>query len=44
MHNFHFSSERKRMGILLHSRKQKQCVFFMKGADSVMETLIEDQR
>jgi phospholipid-translocating ATPase len=40
LENFAFSSERKRMGILLRNVETKKLIFFLKGADSVFENLI----
>lgn len=38
--NFHFSSDRKRMGLLL--RNGSKYIFYLKGADSVMCDLLGD--
>lgn len=38
--NFHFSSDRKRMGILL--RSNDKFIFYVKGADSIMCDLLYD--
>lgn len=35
--NFPFSSESKRMGIILRHRETNKIVFYLKGADNVME-------
>lgn len=42
MYNFPFSSERKRMGIILQNLKTKQYVFYLKGADTIMRQFITD--
>ena len=38
--NFPFSSERKRMGIIVRSKINDQIVFYLKGADIVMKDVI----
>lgn len=35
--NFPFSSESKRMGIIVRHRKSNKIVFYLKGAETVME-------
>lgn len=35
--NFPFSSETKRMGIIVRHRKSNKIVFYLKGAENVME-------
>jgi phospholipid-translocating ATPase len=37
LHNFPFSSETKRMGIIVRHRKSKKLMFYLKGAETVME-------
>eukprot|EP00088_Acartia_fossae_P009469 TRINITY_DN1459_c0_g1_i2.p1 TRINITY_DN1459_c0_g1~~TRINITY_DN1459_c0_g1_i2.p1 ORF type:complete len:559 (+),score=147.38 TRINITY_DN1459_c0_g1_i2:158-1678(+) len=38
---FPFTSESKRMGIILRDQNTGQIVFYMKGADTVMSTIVE---
>ena len=38
--NFPFSSESKRMGIILRHRLSKKIIFYVKGAENVMEMKI----
>lgn len=40
MHTFTFNSDTKRMGIIL--RKDKQYTFFVKGADTVMKSIVKE--
>ena len=40
--NFPFSSERKRMGILLRNLTTNKIIFFLKGADSIMMTKLSE--
>ena len=40
--NFPFSSERKRMGILLRNLKTNKIIFLLKGADSIMMTKLSE--
>jgi phospholipid-translocating ATPase len=40
LENFAFSSERKRMGILLRNHETRKLIFYLKGADAVFENLI----
>jgi phospholipid-translocating ATPase len=35
--NFPFSSESKRMGIIIRNKQSKKIVFYLKGAETVME-------
>lgn len=35
--NFPFSSETKRMGIIVRHRKSSKIIFYLKGAETVME-------
>jgi phospholipid-translocating ATPase len=35
--NFPFSSETKRMGIILRHRRSSKIMFYLKGAETVME-------
>ena len=42
--NFPFSSESKRMGIVLKSVKHKMIMFYMKGAEMVMKNKIKPQQ
>lgn len=37
LENFPFSSETKRMGIILRNQETKQVMFYLKGAETVME-------
>eukprot|EP00002_Diphylleia_rotans_P019556 TRINITY_DN3778_c0_g2_i9.p1 TRINITY_DN3778_c0_g2~~TRINITY_DN3778_c0_g2_i9.p1 ORF type:complete len:1276 (+),score=258.10 TRINITY_DN3778_c0_g2_i9:70-3897(+) len=39
---FPFTSETKRMGIILREHKTKRIVFYMKGADAVMTPLVDE--
>lgn len=39
--NFPFSSETKRMGILLRNKKHGHIIFYLKGAESVMEKFVK---
>jgi len=41
--NFPFSSETKRMGILLRSKKHNHIIFYLKGAESVMEKFVKQE-
>ena len=41
--NFPFSSDTKRMGILLRNKKHRHIIFFMKGAESVMEKFVKQE-
>lgn len=42
LYNFPFSSDRKRMGIVL--KKDNQYLFYLKGADTVMRQFVTDQQ
>jgi phospholipid-translocating ATPase len=45
LENFPFSSDRKRMGIILKNLQTHEITFYIKGADSVMEDIInQDHR
>ena len=45
MQNFPFSSDTKRMGIIVKSKETEQIMFYLKGAEVVMEKKIRpDQR
>ena len=45
MQNFPFSSDSKRMGIIVKSKETEQIMFYLKGAEVVMEKKIRpDQR
>lgn len=39
--NFPFSSETKRMGIILRHRETNKIIFYLKGAETVMEKKIK---
>lgn len=39
--NFPFSSESKRMGIILRHRQSNKIVFYLKGAETVMEKKVK---
>lgn len=39
--SFPFSSETKRMGIIVENVKTKQLIFYMKGADVVMSKIVK---
>ena len=41
--NFPFSSETKRMGILLRNRNHGHIIFYMKGAESVIEKFVKPE-
>lgn len=41
LHVFPFSSERKRMGIIIRDRATRIITFYMKGADTVMASLVQ---
>ena len=43
LQNFPFSSETKRMGIILKERETDQIMFYVKGADAVMESKISPE-
>lgn len=43
LENFPFSSERKRMGIILKNLQTHEIIFYIKGADSVMENIINHE-
>jgi len=38
--NFPFSSETKRMGIVLKNRETNKIIFFLKGAETVMKATV----
>jgi phospholipid-translocating ATPase len=40
--NFPFSSETKRMGIILRSRKYNQIIFYLKGAENIVENFVKE--
>jgi len=42
LNEFPFSSERKRMGIILRNRDTNEIRFYMKGADTVMQKIVVD--
>ncbi len=42
LENFPFSSETKRMGIILRNRNTNRIVFYLKGADMVMKTRVPE--
>jgi phospholipid-translocating ATPase len=42
LQNFPFSSDRKRMGIILKNKATKEITFYVKGADSVMEAFFDE--
>ena len=42
LHEFPFSSERKRMGIILRVPDYKGVIFYLKGADTVMKTRVPE--
>lgn len=44
LYNFPFSSERKRMGIILHNRRSGKYIFYLKGADTIMRQFVTDQQ
>ncbi len=39
--NFPFSSETKRMGIILRHRQTSKVIFYLKGAETVMEKKVK---
>jgi phospholipid-translocating ATPase len=41
--NFPFSSDTKRMGILLRNKKYGHIIFYLKGAESVMEKFVKEE-
>lgn len=41
--NFPFSSDTKRMGILLRNKKHGHIIFYLKGAESVMEKFVKQE-
>lgn len=41
--NFPFSSESKRMGIILRHRETNKIIFYLKGAETVMEKKVRPQ-
>ena len=41
--NFPFSSERKRMGIILKNKKHKNIIFYLKGAENVMRNFSKEE-
>ena len=43
LQNFPFSSERKRMGIILRNEQTNELKFLLKGADSIMEVFFDDK-
>ena len=43
LENFAFSSETKRMGILLRNQQSGQLTFYLKGADSVIQELVSPE-
>ena len=43
LENFAFSSERKRMGILLRNVHTNEIIFYLKGADAVFEKLLSPE-
>lgn len=43
LQNFPFSSERKRMGIILKNIETNEIKFLMKGADSIMQTFFDEK-
>ena len=43
LENFAFSSERKRMGILVRHRESQQLIFYLKGADSALQTRVDSK-
>ena len=42
LHSFPFSSDSKRMGIILRNTKYKYIVFYLKGAESIVEKFIKE--
>ena len=42
--NFPFSSETKRMGIILRHRETNKIIFYLKGAETVMEKKVRPQQ
>ncbi|RHZ62903.1 hypothetical protein Glove_334g35 [Diversispora epigaea] len=41
LHTFPFTSESKRMGIILRDKETKEIMFYQKGADSVMSRIVQ---
>jgi phospholipid-translocating ATPase len=41
--NFPFSSDTKRMGILLRNKKHRHIIFYLKGAESIMEQFAKQE-
>jgi len=41
--NFPFSSDTKRMGILLRNIKHRHIIFYLKGAESIMEKFVKNE-
>ncbi|CAD8189038.1 unnamed protein product [Paramecium pentaurelia] len=44
LNNFPFSSETKRMGIILYNREANRYIFYVKGADAVMKQLVQEHQ
>lgn len=42
LYNFPFTSDRKRMGIILRERSSGKIIFYLKGADFVMKEKIPE--
>ena len=44
LYNFPFTSESKRMRIILQNKRTGKYVFYLKGADSIMRQFVTDQQ
>eukprot|EP00917_Polyrhabdina_sp_WS-2016_P000212 GHVP01000407.1.p1 GENE.GHVP01000407.1~~GHVP01000407.1.p1 ORF type:complete len:1022 (-),score=188.44 GHVP01000407.1:2354-5419(-) len=42
LHDFPFTSERKRMGIIIKDPESKEIIFYEKGADTIMSKLVKN--
>lgn len=42
LNNFPFSSDSKRMGIILYSKEADRYIFYLKGADTIMKQFISE--
>lgn len=44
MNNFPFSSDTKRMGIILYIEEVERYIFYLKGADTIMKQFISEHQ
>ena len=44
LHSFPFSSETKRMGIIIRNKESKRLIFYVKGADVVMKDMVSSNQ